>query len=74
MFTFYQKEGQLRPDIKITDGQGFDYYVILNRRTALGPGERRLMNSPTKPFMAINLANVPLVSVFDLRTSTHPAK
>ena len=68
MFTFYQKEERLRPDIKITDGQSFDYYVILNRRTALGPKERKLINSRTKPFLAIDLAGVPLVSVFEFKT------
>ena len=67
MFTFYQKEGRLRPDIKITDGQSFDYYVILNRRTALAPRERELINSRTKPFLAIDLAGVPLVSVFEFK-------
>lgn len=74
MFLFYQKEGRLRPDIKLTSGESFDYYVILNRRTALGPRERRLINGPTKPFLAVDLAGVPLVLVFDFKTLTNPRR
>ena len=74
MFTFYQKEGRLRPDLEITNSQSFDYYVLLNRRTALGPRERRLINSPTKPFLAIDLASVPLVSVFEFKTPTESSR
>jgi dolichyl-phosphate-mannose-protein mannosyltransferase len=68
MFTFYQKEGRLRPDIKITEDQSSDYYVLLNRRSILRPSEHRLINGPTKPFLGVDLAGVPLVSVFDVRT------
>lgn len=74
MFTIYQKEGRLRPDIKLTDGQSFNYYVILHRRSALGPRERMLINAPIKPFLAIDLAGVPLVSVFEFRTLTNPSR
>ena len=74
MLTFYQKESRLRPDITITDGQSFDYYVILNRRTAIGPRAQDLINSPIKPSLVIGLANVPLVLVFDSRTSSNAAK
>ncbi len=64
MFRFYQKEQRLRPDVKITDGGSFDYYVILNRRSILGPRERRLLDAPIKPFLSVDLRGVPLVSVF----------
>jgi Dolichyl-phosphate-mannose-protein mannosyltransferase len=74
MLLFYQKEGRLRPDIKLTSGESFDYYVILNRRTALGPRERRLINGPTKPFLAVDLADVPLILVFDFKTLTNPRR
>ena len=70
MLLFYQKEGRLRPDIKIADGQSFDHSVILNRRTALGPGERKLIDGPTKPLLSVDLAGVPLVSVFEFKTLT----
>src|SRR5439155_9497392 len=74
MFSIYQKEGRLRPDIKLTDGQSFNYYVILHRRSALGPRERILINAPLKPFLAIDLAGVPLVSVFEFKTLTNPTR
>ena len=67
MFRLYQKENRLRSDIKITDAPVFDYYVLLNRRTALGPRERRLMDAPVKPFLSVDLAGVPLVSVFEFK-------
>jgi len=73
MFTIYQKEGRLRPDIKFTDDQNFNYYVLLNRRTVLGPRDRRLIAAPIKPFLSIELAGVPLVTVFEFNTSTTPA-
>jgi uncharacterized protein (DUF486 family) len=65
MFRFYQREMRLREDIKITDGQTFQFYILLNRRTALGPREKRLMDSPVVPFLGNDLAGVPLVSVFE---------
>ncbi len=74
IFSIYQKEGRLRPDIKLTDGQSFNYYVILHRRSALGPRERILINAPIKPFLAVDLAGVPLVSVFEFRTLTNPSR
>lgn len=74
MFTFYQKEKRLRSDVKMTDGQNFNYYVLLNRRTVLGPRDRRLVEAPIKPFLSIELAGVPLVTVFEFNTSTTPAR
>ncbi len=74
MFTFYQKEGRLRSDIKLTDGRSFDYYVMLNRRTVLGPRERKLIYGPSKPFLSVDLAGVPLVSVFEFKTPTNPTR
>jgi len=65
MFHFYQREMRLREDIQITDGQAFQFYILLNRRSALGPREKRLMDSSVVPFLGMDLAAVPLVSVFD---------
>lgn len=65
MFRFYQREMRLREDIQITDGQTFQFYILLNRRTALGPREKRLMDSQVVPFISNDLAAVPLVSVFE---------
>jgi hypothetical protein len=74
MFTFYQEQRRLRSDIRLTNGESFDYYVILNRRSALGPRERRLINGPTKPFLSVDLAGIPLVLVFDFKTLTNPTR
>jgi hypothetical protein len=65
MFRFYQREMRLRDDIQITDGQTFQFYILLNRRTALGPREKRLIDSQVVPFLQTDLAAVPLVSVFE---------
>jgi hypothetical protein len=65
MFLFYQREQRLREDIRITDGQTFQFYILLNRRTALGPREKRLIDSAVVPFLSNDLASVPLVSVFE---------
>ena len=69
MFVYYQKEGLLRQDIKITSGRTFDYFVLLNRRSALSPRERYLINSTAKPYISITVAGVPLVSAFESKTS-----
>jgi hypothetical protein len=74
MLLFYQKEGRLRPDIKITNGHSFDYSIIFNRRTTLGPGERKLVDGPTKPLLSVDLAGIPLVSVFEFNALTKPTR
>ena len=67
MFEYYQKEGRLRGDIKITAGRPFDYYVLLNRYGPLSPRERSLVNGHFETFLSVNIAGVPLVSVFDFK-------
>jgi dolichyl-phosphate-mannose-protein mannosyltransferase len=69
MFVYYQKEGRLRQDIKISSGRPFDYLVLLNRRSALSHGERNLIESSAKPYISITLAGVPLVSTFEFKKS-----
>ena len=68
MFKYYQKEGRLRADITISDAEASDYYIILNRRSALGSRERLLMNGSTPSYLAEQLAGVPLAAVFELNT------
>ena len=67
IFTYYQKEGQLRPDIRISDGRQFDFYFLLNRRGALSPRERNLMDARVQPYLSISVDGVPLVALFDFR-------
>lgn len=69
MLNYYQREGRLRRDIKIASAPPFDFYLLLNRRSVLGPRERNLMNSSVKPFASVMAGDVPLVSVFDFRTA-----
>ena len=67
MFVYYQKEGLLRQDIKITNDRDFDYFVLLNRRSALSPKQRYLIDSTAKPYISITIAGIPLVSAFKLK-------
>src|SRR5688572_16867889 len=67
IFTYYQKEGQLRRDIKLSDGREFDFYFLLNRRGALSPRERNLMEARVQPYISISIDGVPLVALFDFR-------
>jgi 4-amino-4-deoxy-L-arabinose transferase-like glycosyltransferase len=67
MFSYYQQEGRLRRDIRITDGRPFDYYLLLNRRSLLSPSERQLMNSLVRPYLSVAVAGVPLVLVWDFK-------
>ena len=64
MFSYYQKEGRLRPDIKFADNWPFNYYVLLNRRSVLQPRERALFNQSDRAYLSVSLAGVPLVGVF----------
>jgi hypothetical protein len=68
MFSYYQREGRLRADITISNAASSDYYILLNRRSVLGPRERLLMHGRTPFFLAEQLAGVPLVAVFELNT------
>jgi hypothetical protein len=67
MLDYYQREGRLRTDIKIVDSRPFDYYVLLNRRSALSPREQMLINGRYETFLAVTIARVPLVSVFEFK-------
>jgi hypothetical protein len=67
MLDYYQKEGRLRTDIKIVNSRPFDYYVLLNRRSALSPREQMLVNGRFETFLGVTIAHVPLVSVFEFK-------
>ncbi len=68
MFSYYQKENRLRPDIQISDKEdNFDYYVLLTRRSVWSKKERTLFGSHL-PFAAVRLGDVPLVLVYKVRT------
>lgn len=77
MLDYYQKEGRLRRDIRLTTGQPLDYYLLLNRRSVLAPRENRLVNGSAQPYASVRVADVPLVSVFEFKqpeqTCSHSA-
>lgn len=60
MLKYYQKEQRLRPDIRITGGRDYDYYLLLNRRSGFSRRDRAVMAAgPT--FAAWEFDGVPLV-------------
>jgi MFS family permease len=68
MFAYYQKETRLRKDIRITDSEDtFDYYVLLSRRSVWSKAQLNLFRNHT-PFAAVNLGDVPLVSVYKVKS------
>jgi 4-amino-4-deoxy-L-arabinose transferase-like glycosyltransferase len=67
MLSFYQQEGRLRKDIKIATALPFDFYLLVNRRSVLGPRERNLVNAGVKTFASVSVADTPLVAVYDFR-------
>jgi hypothetical protein len=69
MLAYYQKESLLRRDLKITAQGPFDYLVLVNRRSALSARERSLVDAAANPYISVQLAGVPLASVFDLTKS-----
>jgi len=69
MFEYYQKEGMLRRDLRFSSTGPFDFYLVLNRRSALSPRDRQLMRSARRPVEAISIAGVPLVALYDISES-----
>lgn len=68
MFRYYQKENRLRPDIRITDDkEDFDYYVLLTRRSVWSK-EQLMLFRKHSPFAAARLGEVPLASVYKMRS------
>ena len=67
MFEFYQNQGILRRDIRFSSSDTFDFYLVLNRRSALSPQDHQLTRSAARLVDSVTLAGVPLVALFDLR-------
>lgn len=60
MFEYLQKENRLRSDIRITDGNEFDFFIQLNRGSVLSREWRAALLDP--PFFPVwTLDGVPLV-------------
>jgi hypothetical protein len=63
MLVYYQDEGKLRRDVKITGLAPFDYAIVLNRRSVIAATpkhERGFMITGT-PLAAVSLGDIPLV-------------
>lgn len=68
MFEYYQEEGRLRQDFRITEKEDFDYYILLNRRSASSGVKRVLSREDLKSYASVQLASVPLVLVYKTDT------
>ena len=64
MLLYYQQENRLRPDIRITDGEVFDYYILLNRRSIFPEEVDAFLASRPRIHDASRLDDVPLVLIF----------
>jgi hypothetical protein len=67
MFEFYQNQGVLRGDLRFSGANSSDFYLVLNRRSALSLREIQLMRSSAPLVDSVIIAGVPLVAVFDTR-------
>ncbi|MFQ5930143.1 MAG: ArnT family glycosyltransferase [Acidobacteriota bacterium] len=63
MLAYYQMEKRLRRDIRITDGEDFDFYIIQNRQ-GMFSGFDRVVAKGVRPYAAVRLHGVPLVYVY----------
>ncbi len=72
MFAYYQEEGRLRQDFRITEKEDSDYYILLNRRSASSGVKRVLSREDLKTYASVQLASVPLVLVY--KTGTQNSK
>jgi len=69
MFRYYQEENRLRPDIRITDESGYDYYVLLNRQGTFSKADRAVLAARPSRYVSWGFAGVPLILMFDNRQS-----
>jgi hypothetical protein len=64
MLEFYQREGRLRRDLRVTNGAEFDYYIFLNRQSI--PAADDPSFARTHPLLedAFRLNGVPLILIY----------
>lgn len=71
MLEYYQNEGKLRRDIKITDNGNFDYAIVIIRRSVLSAmpqSQLAVINERALPIASVSLAGVPLVILYRTKT------
>ncbi len=66
MLTYYQRDGRLRKDIRISENTDAQYTILLNRRSTFGEGALILLKF-VRPYDAFRLDGVPLVLIYDVR-------
>ena len=64
MFVYYQKENRLRKDIRITDKEDFDYYILLVRESTFSEFDHALFTTNPHPYDTFRLDGVPLISIY----------
>ena len=64
MFEYYQKENRLRRDIRITDKEDFDYYILLVRQSTFSKFERDWFTTIPHPYDAFRFDGVPLIMIY----------
>ena len=67
MLAYYQKENRLRQNIKITDGEDFDYFILLNRRTTVSEKDLPFLSGRSRLYDALRLGGVPLIFIYEAR-------
>jgi Dolichyl-phosphate-mannose-protein mannosyltransferase len=69
MLVYYQHEGKLRHDLKITGTAPFDYAIVLNRRSVIAatPKSQRGFMVTGTPSASVSLGGVPLVYFYRLK-------
>ncbi len=65
MFAYYQKENRLRSDIRFTDETDAEYLILLTRQSTLGEGAHWMLKN-ARPYDALRLDGVPLISIYKL--------
>jgi len=63
MLAYFQMENRLRRDIRITDGDDFDFYLLLNRQSMFSPFEKAI-SKDVRPYASLRIDNVPLISLY----------
>ncbi len=67
MFEYYQKEGRLRKDIRITEDDDYTYYILLNRQSMFTRQQRNLLDRTKDLYGTVSLYGVPLVLIYESR-------
>lgn len=64
MLKYYQKENRLRKDIRITENDDYNFYILLNRQSAFTKKNRKLLDRTANLYGTVSLYGVPLVLVY----------